>query len=101
MLKTNQPKINLGKLKYGQPYTFHYNIENPSSSTIKVDKLVMGCSSCTKAHMETDTLLPGQSTRVVATFTPGSTGIQSKHIDIIYNNKLSTLSLKFTATVEK
>jgi len=99
MLKTNQQKINLGKLKYGQPYTFYYEITNPTTETIKVNKLVMGCHSCTKAHMENDTIPPGLGTRVVVTFTPGSTGIQSKHIDVIYNN--TSLSLKFTATVEK
>ena len=99
MLKTNQQKINLGSLKFGVPHAFSYEISNPTANTITINKLVMGCNSCTKADIENHILPPGSTTKINVIFTPGSTGLQSKHIDVMYNG--TSLSLKFTAKVEK
>lgn len=99
MLQTNQQKKDLGSLKFGQPYTFFYEITNPTSTPVTVTKLVMGCNSCTKAFIENNIIPPNSSTKINVTFTPGSTGLQSKYIDVLYSGQ--SLSLKFTAKVEK
>jgi hypothetical protein len=99
MLTVNQQKINLGDLKFGQPHSFAFELTNPTPSPITVNKLVLGCHSCTKAHIESNIIKPGESTKVQVIFTPGSTGIQSKHIDVFYADQ--SLSLKFTANVSK
>lgn len=97
MLVANQQSINLGKLKFGMPYNFTYTITNTGSNPVVIDKLSVGCSSCTKAHTDTAAISPGNSTIIHVTFTPGSTGMQSKNIVVNYGS--DTLRLDFKAEV--
>lgn len=102
MLTTFQQEISLGELKYGQPKDFTFDIQNESDKPIMVQKVVLSCGSCTKASINKQKIEPNGSAMVNATFTPGSTGIQSKKISVVYHNlegEKGTLDLKFKATV--
>lgn len=98
MLKTLEPTKNLGTLRYGKPHTFTYLIENESSNPITIDKIIVGCGSCTTAKTFKNDLAPGESTLIEAVFTPGSTGDQKKHIQLKYGGEV--LKLEFTAHVD-
>lgn len=98
MLITKEPSRSLGKLKYGKPTNFLFQVQNQGTSPIKIDKLVVGCGSCTKAKIQKTLLQPEETVNVDVTFTPGSTGLQTKHITIRYD-ETEVLKLEFTADV--
>lgn len=103
MLVANQQELDLGRLKFGQPYSFKYVLTNKSDSEVKITKLVVGCASCTKAYTETPIVRAGGSTEVNATFTPGSTGPANKNISVAYTtggHPSAALILKFRAIVD-
>lgn len=99
MLKVNQAETNLGTLVFGKPHNFKYTLTNDSPESVVINKLVLGCSSCTKAYTSKTYLRSGESSDVNVTFTPGSKGKQLKTINVIYNN-INELVLKFTAHVD-
>lgn len=65
---------------------------------MEITKLVVGCGSCTKASTEKTIIQPDEETLVNVIFTPGRTGIQTKHISVRYNGDM-ILKLEFTADV--
>lgn len=98
MLTAIEPTKNLGKLKYGKPSGFNFQIKNQSGREIKINKIVVGCGSCTKASTTKEILQPGEDGIINVTFTPGSTGNQTKHISVRYDES-QVLKLEFTAEV--
>jgi hypothetical protein len=103
MLTATQSEINLGHLKFGEPYNFHYTLKNVSDQEITITRLIVGCSACTTAHVTNPIVAPGGTVDVSATFTPGSTGLNSKSIDVAYTSggKVApAMKLKFKAIVD-
>jgi hypothetical protein len=100
MLQPNQHLISLGDLKYGQPYSFKYSLKNASEQPITVNRVMVGCGSCTTANIHKLSISPGEETDLDVVFTPGSTGIQRKGITIQYNDTDSVV-LNFTASVNE
>jgi len=98
MLTTNVLTKDLGRLKYGRPTTFNFQVKNEGPRTLKIDKLTVGCGSCTKARILKTSIAPDEEVLIEATFTPGSIGPQTKHITIRYDND-QVLQLQFTADV--
>ena len=84
MLNVNQRDIDLGNLKFGVPHQFKYVITNDYNKKVIINRLVLGCKSCTVATTEKNILEPGESTNINVVFTPGSTGINSKKISIAH-----------------
>ncbi len=102
MLVVNQPDMMLGVLNYGKTHNFKYTIKNTFQDTLTIDKLVLGCGSCTKASVEKSVLEKGEETTINVAFTPGSTGINKKFINIAYSvgkGKHGTLTVTFKANV--
>lgn len=100
MLTATEPTKNLGSLKFGSPYDFQYEIVNSTDKMIQVDKVIVGCGSCTTASLHNKFIKPGDSAVLKATFTPGSTGNQLKTIQIKQKDG-PVLKLEFTADVHK
>lgn len=98
MLTTKEPSKDLGKLKFGRATTFVFLITNSGPTPIKIDKLVVGCGSCTKAQITKTNIEPNEEVPINVTFTPGSTGQQTKHITVRYD-ETEVLKLSFTAEV--
>jgi hypothetical protein len=98
MLKTNQPRIDLGRLKKGETRNFRYTITNDSEQSIRVESLTVGCGNCTIASMEQSVLEPQGTALVFVQFTPNSTGQQVKSVTLHYGEG-NRLDLKFTAEV--
>lgn len=99
MLVSNQQLINLGKLKIGHPYRFNYIVRNTSpTDLLKINRLSVGCGSCTQASMDKSLLAAGEEAIVNVAFTPNSTGLNSKSVTIDYDNK-HQLKLRFTGEV--
>lgn len=102
MLVPNQYEINLGKLSLGQTYKFNYELTNTSAEEdLTVEKLILGCFSCTKAKINNPFIKPGAKATVDVEFTPGATGINLKQITVQYStNKMKgNFPLKFRAIV--
>lgn len=100
MLEPNQHVISLGDLKYGQPYSFKYSLKNTSENPVTVNKVMVGCGSCTNANLQKSVISPGEEADLNVIFTPGSTGLQQKAITIQYDD-IQSIMLKFTATVNE
>lgn len=99
MLTTQEPTKDLGVLKYGKSENFNYVLKNESSEPLHIEKVIVGCGSCTTAKVYKTNINPGDTTILQASFTPGSTGKQTKYIQVRYNSD-SILKLEFTADVE-
>lgn len=100
MLTVDKQEIDLGNLKYGKGYNFKYNLYNNSSNIININKIVKGCGSCTKAFIDKNIIKPNESAVINVEFTPGSTGINRKTIQVLYNSS-DNLILSFKSYVEK
>jgi hypothetical protein len=98
MLTTSEPTKNLGKLKFGRPVPFNFQIKNETNRRVEITKIVVGCGSCTKAQIIKTKLEPEEESTISVVFTPGSTGQQKKHITVKYDAD-SVLKLEFTAEV--
>lgn len=96
MLVAQEPTKSLGKVKFGKPTNFSYCLENTGDRTIEINKLIVGCNSCTKAYTKKTSLKSGESTTIEVTFTPGSLGEQKKWITVRWN-ETQDLKLSFTA----
>lgn len=102
MLVADQQMKSLGKLVYGKPFDFTYTLTNDSTEVIVIQGLTVGCGSCTKAFTSQTSIAPLGNTIINVTFTPGSTGKQSKNINVSYRQgkkQREILELRFTAEV--
>lgn len=95
MLTINQPNKELGQVKYGKPYPFTYELSNTSNEVITINKIIVGCGSCTTAKTNKTTLSPGETSIIDVVFTPGSVGKQNKNINVKWNID-QLLKLTFT-----
>jgi hypothetical protein len=100
MLTTKEQVKDLGNLKFGKAHTFTYEIKNDTDQLIQVDKVIVGCGSCTTADLHNKFIKPGASSILKATFTPGSTGKQLKTIQLKQKDG-PVLKLEFTADVHE
>lgn len=100
MLIALEPTKDLGSLKYGKAKPFTFEVKNPSQKPIRVDKVLVGCGSCTTAHLTSDIINPGSTVTLNAVFTPGSIGKQNKYIQLKYWGG-EVLKLEFTADVHE
>jgi hypothetical protein len=102
MIKAKNNDINLGDLKFGKPYKFNFVITNTGTEVYFISNVSVGCSACTFASLEKQTITPGENMNVNVEFVPGSRGINRKTITLTYEDisgKTDTLSLIFRATV--
>lgn len=88
----------LGRIKFGKPYSFKYILKNNGNKELKITKLSVGCTSCTKASTTTDRLGPTEETTINVVFTPGTVGRNRKNINVAYDD--TSLKLEFIADVE-
>lgn len=99
MLVPTEQTIDLGNLRFGKPHSFIYTVKNNSSTVIKINRMIVGCQSCTKASTSQSTIKPGEIGIINVTYTPGKTGKSKKDIQIVYNTT-EILRLDFKAYVE-
>jgi len=100
MLTALEKDIDLGPLKYGEPFTFRYTLINRGDSSVFIKKLIKQCNSCTEAHTSTTQLDPYGRGLISVTFTPGHIGPTTKSISVMYNND-KELKLTFKANVHE
>jgi len=98
MLRTKEPLKDLGKIKIKETKGFSYDITNESPKTVTIDKVTVGCGSCTKAHLLKKFIEPNGMQQLKVSFTPGTTGPQKKYVNIRYN-ETESLKVEFTAEV--
>jgi hypothetical protein len=98
MLTTTEPTRDLGRLKFGKAEKFTIPIKNEGDSAVKIDKLILGCGSCTEASSPKTMLFPDEEVQINVKFTPGSVGNQKKYIQVRYDGN-QILKLEFTAEV--
>lgn len=96
MLVVNEPTKNLGRIKFGKAFPFTYSVKNTGTSPLEITKLVVGCTSCTKANTAKTKLAPGEESQIDVVFTPGSIGTQKKFVIVRWDN-VNELKLSFTA----
>lgn len=101
---TTQPTVELGKLKLGIPHSFTYTLKNDYKEPVTITALVKGCGSCTEASVNKQIIGVGDSTDINVIFTPGSTGLNNKIINVQYtighDNAKNHITLNFKSIVE-
>ena len=86
----------LEKIKKGSPYSFQFILKNDGQSSVLIDRISVGCGSCTKASTSKVNVNPGETSSIDVVFTPGSTGTQQKFVNVQWNGD-NLLKLTFTA----
>ena len=99
-MKIDEEVKNLGKLKYGKQYKFSYNLTNNTDKDLKIKKIEIGCSACTKASCNKMLLQPTDTARIEVIFTPGSIGIQTKKIVVVMDDNTNYI-LSFKSIVNE
>lgn len=89
---------NLGKLKFGKPYSFNFVVKNDGKEPATLSKISVGCTSCTKATCPTTIIPATQEATIDIVFTPGTLGKQRKSVVVHYND--TSLRMEFVADVE-
>lgn len=89
---------NLGALKFGKPYNFNLIVKNTGDSPVTVNKISVGCTSCTKAKMAKNILGAGEEGIVEVEFTPGTLGTQRKSVTLSFDG--DSYRMEFIANVE-
>jgi len=93
---------NLGDIKINQPIQFQNTLKNDTDKVITITNVTPACGSCTTSRVEKSILLPNDSTQIISTFTPSSTGYNNKNVTIYFkndNNTASSITLYFSANV--
>jgi hypothetical protein len=90
--------VDLGVLKFGRPSKFNLIVKNSGNNPITVNKVSVGCTSCTKAKLSRNTIGAGEEALVEVEFTPGTLGQQRKSVTLSYDG--GSLKMEFTANVE-
>lgn len=103
MLKVNQQEQHLGMITFGETKTFTYRVTNKYDVDVELIRISKSCNSCTEASFDTSYLKPNETAIITVNFTPGSTGIQSKSLTLIYKTGQNTTSigLEFKAMVNE
>ena len=67
----NNPDYNFGQIYKGQKVEHIYKFENRGKDILKIKKVKTSCG-CTAAILTADTILPGETGEIKATFSSGS-----------------------------
>lgn len=89
----------LGKIKFGEPHSFTVELQNDTDKPIDIDRIAVGCSSCTKVHSDTWYVDIGEKIIIDVIFTPGALGIQTKKIYVFHND--GEIEIKFKSNVHE
>lgn len=96
MLTINPTSLDLGRIPFGKPTHFQFDVKNAGKVPVQITKLWVGCSSCTKASCRKAMLADGECTTIDVTFTPGTIGTQRKNVQVQWNGN-EVIKLEFTA----
>ena len=88
----------MGVLKFGKPFKFNLLVKNDGNKSITVNKLSVGCTSCTKATMQNSHIGPTEEGVIDVEFTPGVVGRNRKSITVITDE--GNLKMEFVADVQ-
>lgn len=102
MLEAIEQNKQLGELKFGKEYNFYYIITNRYPTPVTIVNLHVGCTSCTTAQIDKSVIAPGDQAKITVRYTPGSTGIALKSIDVAHSvdaEMKPALKLTFKAQV--
>jgi hypothetical protein len=97
MLISNQQIIDLGSIQHNRAHSFNFELKNAGDNPISINRVNVGCGSCTTASATNNNLNPGETTLLNVVFTPASIGPQTKNVTVIWDEKYN-LRLNFTAT---
>lgn len=98
MLIPKEVLRDLGRLPQKKKANFSLEIMNEGDTPIEVEKITVGCGSCTVASMNTKIVRPRGSEYIQVAFTPATTGTHKKYINVRYA-KDQVLRLEFIAEV--
>lgn len=92
-IKFTYEQIDLGDIKIDSSYNLYFNIINAGNSNLNIDTATASCG-CTNIKFKTKNIMPGDSTRMIVTFTPPDTGRFYKNI-ILKSNIDSAFSILY------
>lgn len=91
VLRMDNPDIKFGEMLESATLQYEVVIRNGGKSDLKIRSLQPNCS-CLKAQVETETLRPGQASKIKITLTPkGRPGVQNKSIAVYSNDPKSPI----------
>lgn len=96
MLSISPTFLDLGRIPFGKPTHFQFDVKNTGKVPLQITKLWVGCSSCTTASCRKAKLADGECTTIDVTFTPGTKGPQKKNVQVQWNGN-QVIKLEFVA----
>ena len=87
-----------GSIKKNKPVTAEFIFKNVGNKPLIISKVGASCG-CTATNYSNEPLLPGQSSRIEATYNARSTGAFTKTITVYSNDKAGEKRLKIKGIV--
>ena len=88
----------LGNIKQNKPVTTEFIFKNTGDHPLIISRIIASCG-CTATNYSNEPLLPGQSSKIEATYNARSTGAFTKTITVYSNDKAGEKRLKIKGIV--
>ena len=96
-IKWQSETIDLGEVEQGKPVSAYFELENTGSVPLIISRVKTSCG-CTVSDYERDPILPGETSKIKATYNAKAKGAFNKTITVYANtesgNKLLVLKGK-------
>jgi len=97
-IKWDKETYDFGDIKQGKPVTIYFNLTNVGNAPLIISEVEASCD-CTASEFQRSPIMPGQTTKIGATYDAKAIGAFSKSLTVTTNAKPSTVTLRFEGEV--
>jgi len=91
-------EVNLGEITQNKPVNLEFEFTNTGDAPVLILSVKAACG-CTATDYSRTPVLPGESTKIKATFNAASKGAFNKYLTVTTNAEEAPKTLSFTGTV--
>ena len=97
-IKWKNAEINLGEIIQNKPVNIDFEFTNTGETPVLITSVQASCG-CTSSNYSKTPILPGESTKITATFNAAAKGAFKKTVTVITNAEETPKTLIFIGTV--
>jgi hypothetical protein len=97
-IEWKKTEIDLGEIAQNQPVTVEFEFKNTGEAPVIISNVQASCG-CTATNFSKTPVMPGESTKITATYNAASKGSFKKTVTVSTNAKTAPETLTLTGTV--